>query len=61
LGLAAGNRKKPTTTITAKLKAKYRNPKDPSQTWHGGKGPKPKWIKELIANGGNLEDVEIRK
>ena len=45
----------------AKLPARYRNPRDPSQTWHGGKGAKPKWIREFLAAGGKLEKIEIKK
>ena len=27
----------------SKLPAKYRNPNNPAEDWHGGQGPKPKW------------------
>ncbi|HRJ52778.1 MAG TPA: H-NS histone family protein [Candidatus Thiothrix moscowensis] len=39
--------------------AKYRNPADPSQTW-SGRGRKPGWVEELIANGGSLDDCLIQ-
>ena len=61
LGLAAGKRKNASTATNAKLEAKYVNPKDSTQAWHGGKGPKPKWVKAFIENGGNLQDLMIKK
>jgi len=42
------------------LPAKYRNPKDQAQTWHGGRGAKPKWVKEFENGGGRLVDIEIK-
>lgn len=44
-----------------KGEANYANPKDPSQTWAGGKGRKPAWVKEHLDKGGNLADFEIKK
>ncbi len=40
--------------------AKYRNPKDRSQTW-SGRGKRPKWVQEYIDNGGSLDDLLIKK
>ncbi len=38
---------------------KYRNPSDATQTWTG-KGPQPKWLKDLLASDGRtLEDFKI--
>lgn len=37
---------------------KYRNPDDPQQTW-SGIGPKPKWLKDSLAQGRTLEELEI--
>lgn len=37
---------------------KYRNPADTTQTWTG-RGRKPKWIAEALANGGTLDDFLI--
>ena len=34
--------------------AKYRNPRDASQTWTG-RGRKPNWLVDAIANGQKLE------
>ena len=39
-----------------KLPAKYRNPNNSAETWHGGKGPKPKWVVAFFDAGGKLED-----
>ena len=38
---------------------KYRNPKDPSQTW-AGRGLQPRWLKEAIKSGKKLEAFLIR-
>ncbi|MDF1855645.1 H-NS histone family protein [Pseudooceanicola sp.] len=40
--------------------AKYRHSDDPNKTW-SGRGRQPGWIKEILANGGNLDDYLIRK
>ena len=37
---------------------KYRNPDDPQQTW-SGIGPKPKWLKDSLAEGIALKELEI--
>jgi len=39
-------------------KPKYANPVDKSLTWTG-KGQRPKWFKEAIENGVNVEEMEI--
>lgn len=56
LGLGAGLH-----SAARKAEAKYANPADTSQTWHGGKGPRPKWIRAFFAGGGKLEDILIKK
>ena len=38
--------------------AKFRNPDDPQQTW-SGIGPKPKWLKDSLAKGRTMEELEI--
>lgn len=38
----------------------YINPQDKSLVWHGGRGVKPNWVKEFLANGGKLEDIEVK-
>jgi len=40
---------------------KYRNPANADQTWAGGKGVKPKWVREYVDNGGRLDDLLITK
>jgi DNA-binding protein H-NS len=37
---------------------KYRNPDNPEQTW-SGVGPKPKWLKNSLAKGKTIEELEI--
>jgi DNA-binding protein H-NS len=39
--------------------AKYRNPKEPSQTW-AGRGLQPLWLKEAIKSGKKLESFLIK-
>jgi DNA-binding protein H-NS len=39
----------------------YANPADTSQTWAGGKGARPKWVKSHLEAGGKLEDLLIKK
>jgi len=41
-----------------KLKAKYRNPANRSETW-AGRGHKPRWLSSLIATGKKLEDFVV--
>src|SRR4051812_24302872 len=37
---------------------KYRNPDHPDKTW-AGRGRKPKWVEEKLAQGQTLEDLLI--
>lgn len=37
---------------------KYRNPKDPSQTWTG-RGRKPRWVADHLEKGGKIETLAI--
>ena len=39
-------------------KPKYRHPENPTVTW-SGRGRRPKWIKEALANGTRLEEFLI--
>jgi DNA-binding protein H-NS len=39
--------------------AKYRNPKDSSQTWTG-RGRKPNWLVEALGQGAKIESFELR-
>ena len=60
LGLAAPAKASSMPSKT-KLPAKYRNPNNPAETWHGSKGPKPKWVRAFLDNGGNLDSILIQK
>ena len=60
LGLAAtGTRGKGVATVKAVHEARYANLTNPSQTWHGGKGPRPLWVRAHLEAGGKLEDLLI--
>jgi DNA-binding protein H-NS len=39
---------------------KYRNPKDPTQTW-AGRGLQPLWLKEAIKSGKKIESFLIAR
>jgi DNA-binding protein H-NS len=41
-----------------KVLPKYRNPRDHSLVW-SGRGLRPRWLREALAAGGNLKDLEI--
>lgn len=58
LGLAGAAVRK---VAAAPKEAKYANPLNPSQTWAGGKGAIPKWVKAHTEAGGSLDDLLIRK
>lgn len=38
---------------------KYRNPADASDTW-SGRGRKPRWVVDMLAAGGSLDDALIQ-
>jgi DNA-binding protein H-NS len=40
------------------VRAKYRNPDNPSETW-SGRGRQPKWVQMAIAHDRKLEDLAI--
>jgi DNA-binding protein H-NS len=42
----------------APLKAKYKNPADPSQTWTG-RGRKPRWLVQALAEGRSMEEFAV--
>lgn len=41
---------------TGKVKAKYRNPDDATQTW-AGRGKRPRWFNAALAAGKRAEDL----
>ena len=41
-----------------KVKPKYRNPDNPSQTW-AGRGLKPRWYRQALASGRTEKDLLI--
>ncbi len=43
----------------ARVKPKYRNPEDPSQTW-SGRGKRARWLEEKLAAGAKLEDFAVK-
>jgi len=43
-----------------KVLPKYRNPKNPSETW-AGRGKQPRWLKSQLRSGKKLNDFLIRK
>jgi DNA-binding protein H-NS len=42
----------------SKAAVKYRNPKDPSQTW-SGRGRRPLWLVEAVKKGAKLESFAV--
>ncbi|MGD9662773.1 MAG: H-NS family nucleoid-associated regulatory protein [Porticoccaceae bacterium] len=40
------------------VKAKYRNPANPEQTWTG-RGRKPQWVAEWIAGGRSIDELAV--
>lgn len=42
----------------AKAKAKYANPRNPSEVW-AGRGKQPAWVKEALAAGKTLESLRV--
>ncbi len=58
LRLATEQKRKRGVKKGTKLKAKYRNPLNPKQTW-AGRGLRPKWLLGLLRQGKKLEDFQI--
>lgn len=55
-GAAAAVRKAPKAKAAVR-EAKYRGPN--GETWAGGLGRKPEWVRALLAAGKNIEDYRI--
>ncbi|MFC7462356.1 H-NS family nucleoid-associated regulatory protein [Hydrogenophaga defluvii] len=54
-GAAAAVRKSPKSKVARE--AKYRGPN--GETWAGGLGRKPEWVRAILAAGKNIEDFRI--
>jgi DNA-binding protein H-NS len=50
---------RPRGTSVGKVKPKYRDPRDPTQTW-SGRGRLPRWLQERVKAGENKDDYLIR-
>ena len=55
-GASVSTRKAPKAKAEAR-EAKYRGPN--GETWAGGLGRKPEWVRALLAAGKNIEDYRI--
>lgn len=42
-----------------KVEPKYRNPRNPLETW-SGRGKTPRWAVKLLANGADLDEFRIQ-
>jgi DNA-binding protein H-NS len=40
------------------VKAKYRNPANPAETW-SGRGVCPKWLQAILDSGAKLDDFRV--
>lgn len=49
------------TKTAVSREAKYANPQNPAQTWAGGKGKRPNWVRAHLERGGRLEDLLIKR
>ena len=61
LGLTKRGRKAGSTAAKTQPEPKYANPSNPAETWHGGRGAKPKWVRAFLDRGGKIESIEIKK
>lgn len=59
LGLPNGRGRRRSTKKPAAAAEKYRNPKDPSQTW-SGRGKRPRWLQEMLDKGAKLESFLVK-
>ncbi|MFK7752280.1 MAG: H-NS family nucleoid-associated regulatory protein [Sedimentitalea sp.] len=58
LGELAGKPSRKNAAPKAQSQAKYRNPENGNQTW-SGRGRKPNWVHDALANGTDLATLEI--
>jgi len=57
LGLAGAGKKRSARAAPAKPPRRYRGPN--GEIWSGGRGRKPNWVSEALANGKKLDDFAI--
>lgn len=50
---------RPRTPVRKTVADKYRNPRDSSQSW-SGRGKRPRWLQEQLAQGGRLESFLVK-
>ena len=43
-----------------KVRPKYQNPENPSQTW-AGRGKRPGWVREMLDAGISIDDLRVRE
>ena len=60
LGVVSKTNKKGSGANKTQLEPKYQHPTDNSLKWVG-RGAYPKWVKDFLAGGGGLVDLEIKK
>lgn len=54
---SAGRKKSSSGEAKPKAPVAYKN--EEGLTWSGGRGPKPKWVKEILDAGGDIEKYRI--
>lgn len=57
LGIAAPTRKSPKSSDASDKVIRYRNAE--GETWSGGPGRKPEWVRNMISNGQDIEQFRI--
>lgn len=55
--LAPAGRGRRAGSARPKPEPKYRGPN--GETWSGGPGRKPEWVRQILAAGGNIENYRI--
>ena len=55
--IATPSKPKKTKKTKTELVVRYRD--ENGNTWHGGKGPNPKWVKAIKDSGGNIEKYRL--
>src|SRR5215472_5318030 len=58
LGSPGGDRLNRQRRPYPKVLPKYRNPKNPAETW-AGRGKQPRWLKAQLRSGKKLDDFRI--